>query len=122
MTLRFFTDHCVPNSVIQTLRDAGHAVFILKEHIPPESDDTVVIEKARELNAILVSLNGDFCDITTYPPSEYAGVIAIQVRNHPQVIPPLMHRLINYLKSHTEMSCYKGQLLLVEVHRIRIRK
>lgn len=78
MSLRFFIDHCVPNSVIQTLRDAGHTVFILKEHI--------------------------------------------QVRNHPQVIPPLMHRLINYLKSHTEMSSYKGQLLLVEAHRIRIRK
>src|SRR5256885_1040333 len=71
MSLRFFTDHCVPNSVIQVLRDAGHEVFILKEHIPQDSDDPVVIAKAQELDAVLVSLNGDFADIVTYPPSDY---------------------------------------------------
>lgn len=69
MPLRFFTDHCVPNSVIQSLRAAGHGVFILKEHIPPDSDDPIVIARAQELEAILVSLDGDFADIVTYPPS-----------------------------------------------------
>lgn len=83
MSLRFFTDHCVPRSVIQTFRDAGHEVFILKEHIPRNSDDPVVIAKAQELDAILVSLNGDFADIVTYPPANYQGIIALQVRNHP---------------------------------------
>lgn len=122
MSLRFFSDHCVPNTVIQALRDAGHTVFVLKEHIPPDSDDIVVIAKAQNLNAILVSLNGDFGDITTYPPSKYKGVIALQVRNRPEVFPSLMRRLIDYLTSHTDMSNYKGRLLLVEAHRIRIRK
>ena len=42
MPLRFFTDHCVPNVIIQTLRAAGHEVFILKEHIPRDSDDPIV--------------------------------------------------------------------------------
>jgi predicted nuclease of predicted toxin-antitoxin system len=67
MPLRFFTDHCVPNVVIQTLRAAGHEVLILKEHIPRDSDDPIVIAKVQELEAILVSLNGDFADIVTYP-------------------------------------------------------
>jgi len=122
MSLRFFTDHCVPTSVIQTLRTAGHEVFILKEHIPQDSEDAAVIAKAQELDAILVSLNGDFADIVMYPPSSYKGIVALQVRNHPEVIPPLMRRLINYLTAHPEMGNYKGQLLLVESHRIRIRK
>ncbi len=122
MSLRFFTDHCVPNSVIQALRDAGHEVFILKEHIPRDSDDPVVITEAQELDAILVSLNGDFADIVTYPPSNYKGIIALQVRNHPEVIPGLMRRLMNYLSVHPEMNNYKGQLFLVEAHRIRVRK
>jgi hypothetical protein len=55
MSLRFFADHCVPNFVIQTLRLAGHVVFILKECIPLDSDDVVVIAKAQELEALLVS-------------------------------------------------------------------
>ena len=122
MSLRFFVDQCVPRSVIQALRGAGNEVFILKEDIPHVSDDAVVITKAQELGAILVSLNGDFADITTYPPSKYKGIIALQVRNHPEAISTIVQRLINYLSAHPEMPSYKGQLFLVETHRIRIRK
>jgi predicted nuclease of predicted toxin-antitoxin system len=96
--------------------------LILKEHIPPNSDDTVVIAKAQELDAILVSLNGDFANIVTYPPSNYKGIIALQVRNHPEIIPLLMQRLLNFLSAHSDMRNYQGQLFLVEVHRIRIRR
>ena len=122
MSLRFFTDHCVPNSITQALRDAGHDVFVLKEHIPRESEDAVVIAKAQDLNAVLVSLNGDFGDITTYPPSQYKGIIALQVRNRPELIPSLLRRLTDYITAHPEMPNYEGQLFLVESHRIRIRK
>lgn len=122
MSLRFFADHCVPNSVIQALRDAAHDVLLLKEHIPRDSSDAVVIAKAQELDAILVSLNGDFADITTYPPSRYKGILSLQVRNHPEVIPALMRRLMDYLSAHPEMPSYQRRLFLVEAHRIRIRK
>ena len=122
MPLRFFTDHCVPNAVIQTLYAAGHEVLILKEHIPRDSDDPIVIAKAQELEAILVSLNGDFADIVTYPPSRYKGIIALQIKDHPEVIPTLMQRLRTYLATHPEMSDYEGQLFVVEAHRIRIRR
>jgi predicted nuclease of predicted toxin-antitoxin system len=122
MSVRPFADHCVPNSVILALRGAGHEVLILKEHIPPDSDDAVVITKAQELDSILVSLNGDFADITTYPPARYKGIIALQVKNHPEVIPAMMRRLTAYLSAHPEVARYEGQLFLVEAHRIRIRK
>jgi predicted nuclease of predicted toxin-antitoxin system len=122
MSLRFFADHCVPNSVIKALSDAGHTVFTLREHIPRDSPDSVVISKAQELNTILVSLNGDFSDIVTYPPSNYKGIIALQVKNHPEVIPALLERLMKYFSAHPKMGDYKGKLLLVQVHRIRIRK
>ena len=121
MSLRFFIDHCVPNSVIRALRDAGYEVFILKEHIPKNSEDSAVITKAQELEAILVSLNGDFADIATYPPSQYNGIISLQVRNHPESISTIVQRLIQYLSAHPEMPGYEGQLFLVEAHRIRIR-
>lgn len=59
MSLRFFIDQCVPNSIIKTLRDVGYEVLVLGEFIPIESPDLVVIAKAQELQAILVSLNKD---------------------------------------------------------------
>jgi predicted nuclease of predicted toxin-antitoxin system len=83
MRLRFFADHCISNFIIQTLRDAGHEVFRLKHYISTDSPDSVVILKAQELDSILISLNGDFADIVVYPPANYKGIIALQVRNHP---------------------------------------
>lgn len=122
MSLRFFADHCVSNAVVRVLRNTGHEVFVLREHIPKDSPDSMVIAKAQELNAILISLNGDFADIVTYPPSKYKGIIALQVKNHPEAIPALMERLMRYFSAYPEISYYQGRLLLVEVHRIRIRK
>ncbi len=121
MGLRFFADHCIPNFVIQGLLDAGHEVLRLKDYIPIESPDPIVIATAQRLDLILVSLDGDFIDKLNYPPENYKGIIALQVKNHPEIIPQLMVRLINYLSSYSDMSSYKGKLILVEVNRIRIR-
>ena len=120
MSLRFFADHCIPNFIIQALKDTGYEVFQLRDHIPPESPDPLVISKTQELDSILVSLNGDFADIVTYPPSNYKGIIALQVRNHPEIIQQLVTKLKNYLSINPDMDHYKGKLFLVEVHRIRI--
>ena len=67
MGLQFLADHCVPNSVIQTLRDSNHDVLRLRDILPVESPDAIVIAKALDLGKILLTLNGDFADIVTYP-------------------------------------------------------
>jgi predicted nuclease of predicted toxin-antitoxin system len=122
MSLRFFADQCIPNFIINTLENAGHKVFRLKEHVSPDSPDSIVIQKASELDSILISLNGDFADIVMYPPSHYKGIVALQIRNHPEIVPQLMQRLLNYLTLNTSMDYYSGKLFLIEVHRIRIRQ
>jgi len=122
MGLRFFADHCIPNSIIQKLLDTGHEVLRLKDHIPIGSPDPIVIATAQRLDSILISLNGDFSDKLNYSPEHYKGIVALQVRNHPEIIPQLMIRLINYFSSYPDMSSYKGKLILAEVNRIRIRE
>lgn len=87
-----------------------------------ESPDTLVIAKAQELAAILVSMNGDFADIVTYPPKNYKGIVALQMCNHAEVLDNLMLRLTGYLAVHSAMEHYQGKLLVVEVNRIRIRE
>jgi len=79
MSFRFFADHCVSNAIMQTLREGVHEIARLREHLPVESPDAIVIAKAQQLDAILLSLNGDFSDIVTYPPADYQGIIALQV-------------------------------------------
>ena len=67
-------------------------------------------------------MNGDFADITTYPPGSYNGIVAIQLNNHPETIPYLMAGLTRFLSDHTDQKFYKGKLLIIEPHRIRIRE
>ena len=121
MALRCFADHCISNSIIETLRDANHEVLRLKDYIPTDSPDSVVILKAQALAAILISLNGDFADIVAYPPEKYQGIISLQIRNHPEIIPQIMDKLNDFLSFHSEPEYYEGKLFLVEAHRIRIR-
>lgn len=122
MALRFFADHCTPSSIINSFRSAGYEVLLLREHLAKDSPDQQVIVKAQELDCILLSLNGDFSDIVAYPLSHFKGIIALQIRNHPEIIPELIERLKDYLSTYTSMDHYKGKLFLVEVHRIRIRE
>lgn len=122
MTLRLLADHCISNFTVQSLRKANHEVLYLRDVLSVESADTVVIAKAQELAAILLSLNGDFADIVTYPPGNYRGIIALQLRNHPETLPQLLARLISFLNQHSDMAEYRGKLLVVEADRIRIRE
>ncbi len=107
--------------MIKALQDTGHEVLRLRDSLPVESEDAAVISKAQELSAILLSLNGDFADIVAYPPPLFRGIVALQLRNRPQLTDALMQRLINYLNLYPSDEHYKGKLILVEVNRIRIR-
>ncbi|HUI43908.1 MAG TPA: DUF5615 family PIN-like protein [Terriglobia bacterium] len=122
MALRFFADHCVSNYIIQSLREAGHEVFRLCDHLAAESPDERVIQKAQDLGALLLSIDGDFADIVAYPPRQFLGIIALQVVDHPEVVPALVSRLTAYLSIHLSRSQYAGKLIVVEVHRTRVRE
>ena len=122
MSLRFFSDQCVPAEITDALRRHGHQVTLLREALPIRSLDPAVIAKAQELGAILLSLNGDFADIVAYPPANHLGIVAIQLHNHPEIIPQLMERLVAFFDGHPAQEFYHGKLFIVEVHRVRIRQ
>ena len=121
MSLRLFADHCIPRPIIQALVEQGHEVLRLRDHLPTDADDREVINKAQELQAILLSLDGDFADIISYPPSDYQGIICLQVKNHPEIIPQIIVRLEHYLSFFPERNHYEGKLILIAASRIRTR-
>jgi predicted nuclease of predicted toxin-antitoxin system len=122
MALRLFADHCVSNLITESLAAAGHEVLRLKDHLPTESPDYAVIAKAQELDAILLSLNGDFGDIVSYPPSRFKGIVALQILNHPEITYLLLERLRRYFELHPLMEEYRGKLITVDASRIRVRQ
>ena len=119
--MRFFVDHCVPESIATTLEAKGHEVLRLRNQMATDAPDADVIKRAQSLDAVLLSLNGDFSDIVRYPPVKYEGIVSIQVKNRPEVLDQITKRLTTYLSTHPEREYYRGKLLLVEPHRIRIR-
>jgi hypothetical protein len=60
LSLKFLTDNCVPDSVGQALRDAGHEVICLRDILPTNSPDPIVASVAELNDAILVSFDKDF--------------------------------------------------------------
>jgi hypothetical protein len=49
MSLRFFSDQCVPAEITDALRLHGHQITLLREVLPIRSLDPAVIAKAQEL-------------------------------------------------------------------------
>jgi predicted nuclease of predicted toxin-antitoxin system len=60
LSIKFFLDNCVPDSVARVLRDAGHGVILLRDTIPKDSPDQVVARVSEVLDAVLVSYDKDF--------------------------------------------------------------
>ena len=88
MALRFLADHCISNFTVRTLEGARREVFRLREVMSVDSPDALVIAKAQEIGAILLSLNGHFAGIVRYPPKIYRGIVALQLRNHAEISRP----------------------------------
>lgn len=58
--MKFFADHNVAESVCRVLEERGHEVVRLRNELPPDSPDPVVAKFAEQIDAILISHDGDF--------------------------------------------------------------
>lgn len=121
MTLHFFTDHCVPTALVNALRAHEHEATRLTDVMPHNSPDPAVIAKAQELDCVLATLNGDFADIVAYPPANFAGIVAFQIHNRPEIVPPMMEQFLAFVEQQPGRDWFRAKLLVVEPLRIRIR-
>lgn len=71
--LRCFADHCVSNAIIEALRAIGVEVVRLRDTLPTNAPDQVVLAKAQELEALVVSLHGDFANMDHLSPKPVSG-------------------------------------------------
>ena len=58
--MRFILDENVPQAVADMLLQHGHQPEWIWDHVPPGSADPLVATVSEELDAILVSFDGDF--------------------------------------------------------------
>jgi len=58
--IKFFIDHCVPDSVGRALSEAGHEVIFLRERLAKDAPDPLVAAFTEMSGAVLVSLDHHF--------------------------------------------------------------
>lgn len=87
--MRFFADHCMPESAVEALEANGHKIIRLRNRMATDAVDPDVIAEAQQLDAILLSLNGDFSNLIQYPPREFGGIVTLQVKDRPELLSQL---------------------------------
>jgi len=71
-----------------------------------------VIATAQELDCVLLSLNGDSPTSSHILLPSYGGIIAIQLHNHPEIIPPLMAHLSSFWTPQSDRDYFRGKLFV----------
>src|SRR5712671_1307142 len=64
----FMLDENVPQDVADMLNEQGHQAEFIRDYVPPGSPDPLVATVSQELNAILISFDGDFKKIAPRVP------------------------------------------------------
>ena len=117
--MRFKIDENLPVEAAEVLRRGGHdATTVLEEGISGSLDPRIAAVCQQEQRA-LITLDKDFADIRTYPPSEYDGLVVMRIphQDKPSVL-ALVERLLPLL----EQEMLAQRLWIVDEQRVRIRE
>lgn len=116
--MRFKLDENLPADAAELLRGAGHdAVTVLDQAMGGSSDPNVAVVCQAEDRA-LITLDTDFADIRTYPPSEHGGLIVLRLRRQDKThVLDVLRRARPLL----ETEPVRGRLWIVDEERVRVR-
>ncbi len=117
--MKFKLDENIPVEAAALLREVGHdAVTVLDQNMGGKADE-IVIEVCSQEQRALITLDLDFSDIKTYPPSSYHGIFVLRIKQQSRSkVLEAIAKLIPYLPSEP----IEKQLWIVEEDKIRIRE
>jgi predicted nuclease of predicted toxin-antitoxin system len=117
--MKFKLDENLPVEASALLREAGHdALTVLDQNMGGKADEHIIHVCLQEQRA-LITLDLDFADIKTYPPSNYHGIFVLRVRQQSRSkVLEVITKLIHHLPSES----VEKQLWIVEEDKIRVRE
>ena len=116
--MRFKVDENVAAEAVAGMRAAGYdATSVFEQSLGGRAHREIASVCKRE-GRILITLDTDFSNIRTYPPSDCPGLIVLRLSKQSAAeVVRVLGRLVEVLQS----SDCRGQLWIVEPQRIRIR-
>ena len=117
--MKFKLDENLPVEAATLLREAGHeALTVLDQQMGGQADDQVLQVCKREKRA-LITLDLDFSDIKSYPPSSHHGIFVLRTRRQSKSkVLEVLAKLIPLLPSDP----IEKQLWIVEEDKVRVRE
>jgi predicted nuclease of predicted toxin-antitoxin system len=116
--MRFKIDENLHDDVASLLTARGHDAETIHSEALRGCDDAVLADRCKNEQRALITLDLDFGDIRTYPPSLYDGLIVLRVADQSRSnILQVMERVIDALPHHP----LEQRLWIVTNASIRIR-
>ena len=117
--MQFKTDENLLREVAQLLRQHGHDALSVNDQDMAGETDMRLSEICRAEGRALVTLDTDFADIRTYPPSACAGLVVLRLqRQDKEHVLGVVEKLIPILSAE-ELS---ERLWIVDERQVRIRQ
>ena len=116
--LKFKVDENLPVDIVDCLQSVNYdAMTVIAQKLKGTNDSNIASICKKE-GRIIVTLDTDFADIQTYPPSEYPGIMVIRVNSQSKRhIIDIFAQTIPLL----EKESIDRSLWIVEETRVRIR-
>ena len=117
--MEFKIDENLHSDAATLLRRHGHdAVTVYEQRLRGGSDEEV-IGVCRCEGRALVTLDLDFADIRTYPPTEYQGIVVLRLRDQSrQSALSVLERVVPLLSAEP----LAGRLWIADESQVRIRE
>jgi len=117
--MRFKVDENLPVQCVSQLREAGYDALSVHDQGLTGAPDPRIAGVCSDERRVLVSLDLDFADIRTYPPSESAGIVVFRLRSQDATT---LRRVVGRLLALLPEESPVGRLWIVEEDNVRIRK
>ena len=117
--MKFKVDENLPIQCVDQLREGGHDALSVKDQGLSGATDPRIAEVCTEEGRVLVTLDLDFADIRTYPPSASAGIIIFRLGSYDALT---LRRFVGRVMALLPHESPAGRLWVVEEDKVRIRE
>lgn len=114
--MKLLLDQMIDEDVAAALKAEGYDILRVTVFGMHEADDAEILNKAIELDRILVTLDEHFGDWTVLPICHHPGVIRIKAE--PTSSEVILNILRPFLNKHLKAS-FENQLVIVKPPRVR---
>lgn len=114
MSLKLLCDENLPRVIDILLSEQGYRI----KRPPSGSSDSVVAALAKKEKRVLISFDSDFANILNYPPTDFFGIIRLNV--HPPTISLVSGALTLVFRRLKKQKEFKGKLIIAEPAGFRV--